>query len=752
MIALTDTQKAAIKSFARPIFYVVIVKGSAGNWSDGYSQHLYSQASLLDLIAYTATAYHTAPAATTRYFGDRMTKESIDEAGFSVDAEALGGLAQVGTMKFSIFDHGDHYASLGAAGIYYEGRTVKLYLAFSSTTDGTGDALLWQGIVREVERDYEACTVSFDCETLDVHYDVPAPRFTYPEGFIPEWLVGKPKPLVFGTVPRCPSIQVTAATDQYGPSYVFADVSVGSGGIYSISSPFIYDDGLKSACNGIAYVDQTLSPWVANLTAAMLSVSSVTDNDLHLIIHVPLGDYSAGGATTASITAAEYAKIVDDDAATYTDLTQGYGGSKTLYVKFPQMTSSISASNIAGTSIWRVYPAFKIATAHSSGATASSMTMRVAVFINNNKDLLDTSYRGTRRWIDFGASLSTIAYDIAEGDTSFAFSDDNGTPDYYPDRSLSTLAKYYLGFSLYNYSGGTASMRLYEVRGVTIYGQTDFPQGSALYASVVGYKDDSSGTISGTPNAALNVCTNIAAFIARYVTGAGTAVDFASFAAVRARRPLWRFGRAITETTTSDDLLSSVASEGHFFVWCDSTGKYRAFSADASAATPLRLSRSMAIRGGITSAKETPIRDIANDFTFRYNASPAGGYDGVLTCNATTSSDLLADSVALCSNAADRYTGGRSVSRSFESAWINEQATAVLWATRTIAALTRRRWIVEADLDLEACYLEPGDVVAFVPGEWPSLPSDIAAATFVVAGVKIQPSKDVVSIVLTETI
>lgn len=751
MITITEANRALMRTCSDPIFYVVITKSTAGNWPDGYSKHAYGN----------RTISHASPPATTRYFHNRMDKQSIRGVETTIDEKTGGGLAQVGILEFQVADDDNAYAALNAAGIYYEGRAVALYLAFKASASGAEDLLLWTGSIIEVERDPVGGTVTCRCEDTSVQNDKETPPNRYSSGTTdPEWVRGKPKQLVFGTHDACPGVRTTNISPlprggDCGPSYLFADPTIADG-IKDIYSPQVGSDGLVQATGGFATIVTAVSPFTIEVTNSKLYFANPDANGttIQVRMDIALGEFVKGGtyAPWWGVTDAEWARCVDDDDATYTPLRLAdWNFESAIPIKIPPINLAGDIPRISGTTP-------KIYVAHKINAWSSNATPQVyRVGFCADRDVAPMTDGPSLFFHDFatGTFLVPTIENTAAGSETIYFNSHAGTTG-----SLDTLQQLGQGYLFYGVAVPTAgagdgsNIDIYEARSLRVYADIEYPQERGLYATVLGYRDTFGGEVTGSAYGLIENPAHVASFICRTLSNAGASVQTTvDFQAVAAKRAGWKVGRFIDEAMQTNDLLDELGEMAGFWTWCDNQGRYRAFTADRVTAPTFTLGRGMIVGPSLRKAKQTPLRDVADSFKFRYKFNPViDELTETLECTATSSSASLgATYEAMCATAKERFCNGKDIPITLDAPWLRDEATAVLWAKRMIAWLTARRWAIEFDMDLESMFYELGDTFDFAPAQWPALAQDILASQFVITGTRPNPDKDTISITALQT-
>lgn len=751
MIPVTDANRALMRTCTDPCFYVVISKSTAGTWPDGSSRHFYG----------TRQIPHATPPGATKYYNNRMDKASIQGVETSIDERTGGGLAEVGVLEFRIADDDNAYAALNAAGIFYEGRAVALWLAFKSSTAGAEDLLLWTGSIIEVERDPVAGSVLVRCEDTSVQNDKETPPNKYMSGDTdPEWVRGKPKQLVFGTHDACPGVRITNISPlprggSAGPSYIFADPSIADG-IKDIYAPRVGDDGLVQATGGFATIVTAVSPFTIEVANGKLYFANPDANGttIQVLMDVILGEFVKGGTYEPwwGVTDAEWALCVDDDDASYTPLhLTDWNYESAIPIKIPPINLAGDIPRISG-STPKIYIAHKIDSWSSNGA---NQVYRVGFC--QDRDVAPWTGGPNLFFHDFatGTFLVKTSENTAIGSETIYFNTHAGTAG-----SLDTLQQLGQGYLFYGVgvptagAGDGANIDIFEARALRVYADIEYPEQRGLYATVLGYRDTFGGEVSGAGYALLENPAHVASFICRTLSNAGSSAQtILDFRAVAALRSGWKVGRVIDELQQTNDLLQELGDMAGFWIWTDNQGRYRAFTADRVTAPTFTLGRGMIVGTTIRKAKQTPLRDVANSFTFKYKYNPViDELAETLTCSATDSSASLgATYEALCAAAKERFCNGKDIPITLEAPWLRDEATAVLWAKRMITWLTTRRWAVEFDMDLESMYYELGDTFEFAVAQWPGLAPDIAASQFVITGARPNPDKDTISITALQT-
>lgn len=767
MIPQGAADAAAFAISKDAVFYVIIAKRTAGYWPGFHTTHLYAQ----------GVVPHTSRPSATRYIENRMDKDSISGVSIGVNPEDMGGIAKRGTLEFTFYDNDDWYSGLNAQGIYYENRGVTLWLAFQTTTAGSGDLKLWTGTIREVERDVKGGKIRCLCESIDVQYSKETPPNSWGATSLdPARAKGEPKALLFGAHELTPSFQLTSATDPatgdpggtHGPAYWFADPSL-SVGLHGVSGLEFGDAGLELATGGTAEI---LDSYVTLLGAGRVVMPYRTSNKLSIRFDIALGDFQKGG-TYAPSTSNWIAAVDDDDATAFILSSYVIGAASLVYpVKVPLIGLAGDIPVISGSQP-KVYLGYRIS-ASDSYSGGSPFPLKVSLFFAKNRNAKIWTISGSFPYTETAdpafhrKDLATPAspftetfYDAVHTAEAASFSTASASGgSAVPLTTLSDLSEGLLCVHVELQEGaGLAyqqNVRLYEIRGLRVYADVAYPSDAGIYVNARGYKDLSTSPdwITGTAGTLIENPAHIACWVARYLTNAGlTYTPRADFWAVSLKRNGWKCANLVTERMQTDDLLAEVARVGLFWVWCDYQGMYRCFTPDAVTAPTFTLRRESVVGGALTKARQTPLKDVATSFRFLYKKNPiTGAFDGTLTCDASTSSTSIgAASVALCASAQDRYTAGVVVPITLECDWIRDDATAAEWAKQQIKWRTRRNWLIEMDLDVTMAVVEPGDTFNFYPTQWPDLPAAVVGAQFVNVEVRVNPEKNTVSVTAMET-
>lgn len=753
MQTVSDADKAVMRTEENATFYVTVTKSTAGAWADGYAQHLFS----------IAPVSHGGGIASTRYFGDRMDKKSINNVSYAVDSREIGGISKIGTLEFTIADDDNLIYGLNASGIYYEGHSIGLWFYFKASSGGTADLLLWRGFVVEVDRDPVKKTTTMRCESHEKRYNKEAPPNIYESGAAtPAWLSGIRKQLVFGNHPLCPGVRVTNVTGaprggDKGPTIEFADASIADG-IFDIVNLEVGDNGLVEATGGSAAIDEAVSPYTADAATASIAFDTIPvpasgeSPTVGVVLLINAGEFVTGGADVPALTDEEWATMVDDDDDTYVDVTVTntwvVGGVALMPIKLPPITAPGSVTQAGGTA--KVYLAFRIMAWTHDGSPNPPEPANNYLRIHLAREKLAAGIGYFE--VPIGTEAVPILTSNILGSTGAPIVNASASEI----TSLTELGGAYMRVSQEArnaYTIASLTARIYEIRGLAVYATMDMPERDGFYAKVYGYKDDVAGTITGTTGDLIESIAHVCRFIATKLTTGPATADADSFNALDAARPAWDIARAISEKTDTDEMLNDLAAAGNFWLWVDRNGAYRAFTADAVAVPSFTLSRSMVVKGRISSAKLTPLEDVATSFTFRARPNTiADGYGITLNCSESAATYGIANSYkTLCADAKARYTGGVDVAVTVDCDWIRSTYTALLWAKRVILWRTRRRWIIEYEADLELLYVEMGDTFDLAPGQWSDLPPDISGAQFVVTGVGINTTKDIVTITAIQT-
>lgn len=768
MIAVSPYDYALFESSTTAVFYVAIAKGTSGSWPGSVTVHKYSQGAVP----------HTSKPSSHLYVEDRMKAAAIGGVSIGVDAMAIGAISKVGTLEFTISDNGDYLSGLQRSGVWYEGRAVQLWLAHTTSVMGSSDIRLWSGIVREVDRDIRAGTFTVRCESSDQSYNRETPPNSWPStAGVPSRARGKPKQLVFGEHDLVPTFQLTSASDPttgaaggtHGPAYSFGDPAIADG-LKGIGGIIFGDGGLALACGGTADIQGSYTGLIGQ---ALIVMPYNAGDKLGIAFDVPLGDFQKGG--TYATGASNWIAAVDDDEATATtvdtySLSSGGPGTNVYAVKLPIIGTSGDIPVISGTQP-KVYLGFLFTMTDLT--SYADIWTRASLFFAKDRNARCRAVAGSWPFTET-VDPSFHRLDLAlpaRPFTDFAIDEDHTaeTASFSSASAsggsaipLATLADLSEGLLLLdmNLAGAVASLtnrstaKLYEFRGVRVYADVDYPDDTGIYCHILGYQDDSSGTITTVAGSLIQNPAFIAAFIYRELSGAGAAkVNIDEFKAVGFDRPGWKCARVVDSRTSTDALVSELAELAAFFVWCDAGGIMRCFTADAVATPTATIHRRSVLRGGFIDAKLTPLADVATSFLFRYNFNPiTNNYDSTLTCDASTASASIGAAYsALCATAQEKYTAGVVVPVTIETEWIRDDFTAAEWAKLHIANRTSRKWVIKFAVDLTLAVLEPGDTLSFAIADWYDVPSDIICRQFVVAGVDPQPDSNTHEITAIET-
>lgn len=758
------------------VWYVKISRAILGVWEDGTAYHIYS-CGLLP---------HTNRQTFVRYIENRMTKGSIGPATSAVDAKKNGGVAAVGTFDFSIVDSGDWMQSLYDADISYERRPVGLYVSYVTSQDGSPeDMLVWSGFVKEIERNILNDSVRFMCETSDSSYSKQCPPNSWgtsTDMTDPQGGKAEPKQLVFGEHEMVPALMMGPATDltgveiggSHGPSYAIGDYGLGAGFKAIIGCAF-GDEGLIAATGGLANIVGGFTSYL-ELGRAVLSYQP--ESKLRIMFDVNITSYQTGGRY--AITGVNWFPIIDADSTTnvvvnnermdyYTGLDPyvGHNACWAVHAKLPYIGLSGDIPKISSavqfpkvylgysTKFTNTYPIDSFYDFYTMSASISFGRDRNEPVYGNSHPTLPFSFPA-RPFTD----VVNAASHTAETDYFNARAAVFGTGVDVPLETLGDLSGglIYISVSWHVDDPATAyisRMRVYAISGIRVYADVDYPSISGIFVDAQGYKDAASGTyvISGVPNQLLTNPSHIAAWIEMYCSNAGLSnVNITSFRSVASQLPAWEFAAVVNERTTVESVVSQVAEAAGFYIWCDSTGKMRAFSAATAGATTFVLGLNIVVGGTLVSAKETPLEDVCFDFKFHFRFNPVSGlYDDSLVVNsATQSSGMEAGLTTLCQQAIQRF-GGSISPRTIETDWIRSRATACLWAAKYVREHTSRHWIIVFDVDANMCRIEPGDTFTFEPGPWIGVAAIFRTSQYVVTGTAISPSDNTSRITAVQT-
>lgn len=751
MITMTEAQKIALRDSADPAFYVVLINVSGSTWPDSKIAHLFSQRAV----------DHSSPVGSYAYYEDRMTDKSIRGIKASFDPRKRGGIAQIGTLEFSISNHGNFFEGQEDLGVYYSGCEVLLSLNFETTTIG-GDIVLWYGVVREVERDVVNDQVVFTCEDIGVTFDKPVPPNSYnSDDSDPLGSRGTPVPLVFGRHEVAQGIKADTVTNQsgvndtYGAKYVFSDPDVYP--IVAINDPVFGDSGLVEATGGTATIDSAVTPYGVILADCAFYFSDFDLESVGIIADISMEGVLAvkGGTWPPGYTAddPQWLNMTDGNQSSYGTISvTASNDDEVFYVKVPSIGTAGDITMLSGNTP-KVYVGYKAATYFATSVPLYSHFL----VISDDRDAGSLSAHvpsgsGVYKYnLPIGSAGSYHTSSSVASDETVTFN------DYIPSTqwlsSLSALARSVIGFGLWGY-GYLTSIRCYEMIDLRVYATTSVPADSGIYADVSGFKDTGGGTYTGSASALIEEPADMAYFFVDNLMETTSLVDSASFTALRTSFSGWKFARQITERDDAYNILNSMASDAGFWVVIDALGFIKATTVQGSASDDFLLYPADVINGQIKSAKQSDIKDVVTDYLFKYKHNPIiDDYQETLHCKSSSSSTSIgATYEAICTTAKARYTANRDAYKEFEFPWVRDAATAALVAKQIISLLGVRRWTIEFESDLAMAYVELGDRFTMAAGLWPDLPSDLVSKQFVVSSVSIDPTKFRVKIKATEAI
>lgn len=752
-------------------WYVAIDKGATPAWADGTTRHVYS----------VGAVPHTAKPATVRYVEDRMALGAIGEASTVVDARKIGGIAAAGTMDFEIWDGDNALEALIGSGIYYDGRAVSLWVAYKSSATGSTDLQVWSGVIQEVERDPVDDSVLFRCQTSDARYSKECPPKTWGlvPGTDPSGAKGRPRQLVFGAHAMIPTFMMSPATDitgtylagNHGPSYAFADAAL-SVGLRSVSGAVFGDEGLIQATGGTAEILNTVSTILATGRVVMPYQIS---GKLGIRFDINFESFQKGG--NYEISGVDWTPIIDNNDATYISRNHKdgsfFGGGPTgtdVYwtanAKLPYISTAGTIQKISPSiQMPKIYLGYRVLfTATPTDAVWRPMSSSLAFWRDRNEPVTGSGnyyYAFTFPARPFTDNVQDAAYS-AQTIYFNGKSAASGSGVDIPLETLADLSGGLVGVQVsWKYEGNSGSpdvmnMKVCEMRGIRVYADVDYPTDAGVFVSAEGYKDTATSAdwLTGVAGALIENPAHVAAWLARYVSGAGVALTpRADFQAVAALRPGWRLASVVGERSTTNDVIGDVAEAARFYVWCDALGRYRAFTAGRVTRPTLELERGDVVGGALKDAKQTPLADVASSFLFLYSLNTiTGNYDKSLAVSPTSlPAGMAADLSAVCTAAAERYAGGSSVPITIETDWIRDDATAILWADAIVRWRASRRWVISFEVDAVLLVLEPGDTLSFATSQWLGIPAALVSRQYVVTGIEISPSKNRATITAVET-
>lgn len=752
MITMTEAQKIALRDSADPVFYVVLINVSGSTWPDSKIAHLFSQ----------RPVDHSSPVGNYAYYEDRMTDKSIRGIKASFDPRKRGGIAQIGTLEFSISNHGSFFEGQEDLGVYYSGCEVLLSLNFETTTV-SGDIILWYGVVREVERDVVNDQIIFTCEDLGVTFDKPVPPNSYnSDDSDPLGTRGAPIPLVFGRHEVAQGIKAesitnqTGVNDSYGPKYVFSDPGVYP--ILAINNPVFGDDGLVEATGGVATLDSAVTPYGISLADGAFYFTDVAPESIGIIADINLSGMLAvkGGTYPPGYTAddPQWLNVTDDNLSSYATISVTASlDDEVFYVKIPNITTAGSITMLSG-NVPKIYAGYKASTYFAT----SFPTETHYLMLSDSRDVgsysthIPAGNGAYNYFLPIGSAGSYYISSAAASDETVTFGD-YVPANQWASGGLSALGSALVGFGLWGY-GYLTRIRCYEAIDLRVYATVDTPTDSGIYADVSGFKDTGSGTYTGSASALIEEPADMAYFFVDKMMETTSLVDSASFTALRTSFSGWKFARQITKRDDAYKVLESMASDAGFWVVVDALGFIKATTVQGSMSDDFIIHPADVIDGQIKSAKQSDIKDVVTDYLFKYKHNPIiDDYQETLHCKSSSSSTSIgATYEAICTTAKARYTANRDAYKEFEFPWVRDAATAALVAKQIISLLGVRRWTIEFESDLAMAYVELGDRFTMAAGLWPDLPSDLVSEQFVVSSVSIDPTKFRVKIKATEAI
>lgn len=767
MLAIADAEAYHWTSSRSLVWYVAITNATA--WVDGTTRHLYGSRDIP----------HTSRPSTSRYIEDRMEIGAIGAASMQVDARNIGGIAALGSFDFEVVDSGDWYQSLVDLATYYDGRPVSLFIAYESTLAGATDLCVWSGIIREVERNPIAETLLFRCETSDARYSKECPPKTWgtTDGTDPSGAKGRPRQLVFGAHTMIPTFMMGPATDttgveiagNHGPSYAFADAAL-SVGLRTFVSAVFGDEGLIQATGGTATILSAVSGLLSQGRVVMPYQAS---GKLGIRFDVPLTSYQKGGHYEMS--GMIWDPILDDNDATYIYVNHKNGTFYaaiylfpiwTVAAKLPYITTSGTIQKVAAAPTFpKIYLGYRALFTATPSATMWPMSASISFWRDRDEPITGSGnyyYPFAFPARPFTDHAEDASY-AAEAVYFNAKSAPTGSGVDIPLETLSDLSGGLIGIQVsWDYQSDFGSpdvmnMKVCEMRGIRVYADVEYPTDAGVFVSAEGYKDTATSAdwLTGTAGALIENPAYVAAWLARYVSGAGVAkTPRASFSTVAAKRLAWRFASVVGERSTTDDVIQKVAETAAFHVWCDAAGNYRAFTTDRQTRATITLNPGDLVGGALKSAKQTPIADVATSFLFLYSLNTiTGNYDKSLALSdAALPAGMASDMSTVCAAAKTRYTAGVDVPITFENDWIRDNATALLWAEKTARWRAGRRWMLQFVVDALLVTLEPGDAIEFATAEWLAVPAAVLGKQYIVTGVEISPASNTVTVSAVEAI
>lgn len=711
--------------------------------------------------------------------------EWIDEIEHSVRGRDRGGMAEVGTAGFKVYNGTDNYDQiLRSNGYYFDGRRVEIYLTRKAETNYARAVPMFSGMIvdSKVAPDY----IEFRCETIERIYRAKTPPRQYHADDPTVWVAdqigksvaGKTIPAVFGHVDVAEGYTLSDTYDDgsvdAGRMVNFCDVSWGGGyGVGGVNDLLFGDAGLKEATGGTAWIDVAAgrSPWVIAGAGESAYFTNPRPTLLYCRMLVKMRSWLLHDPKFVGVTNHIYGcdnKVLGEayiPAATDSSTDPV----RCLMFKIPPIDTAGTVNGASGTCaaleayfVGCMYPEQDAAKWNADFVTGPYNWRAWGAFIDNGT-VVNGFGTYTPGWAN--ATLSSInnwphpadwEYYPLVGRAFFGYP----TATYYDD--LSDYSNGFFGVGVGTRDGATACGYLKCLEAALyLKFNVSWPT-TGIMADIDGYLDSSGGLYTGTANALVENPAHIMAFLWGEFSKAGDAnVDLVEALAVAAGyRAGWKFARQLKDAEDVDNVVGDVAQDALLWSWIDSRGKARVFpmtaphSADGGIdrARLYCLHKSQVVNGVLTKRELSPATDVKTNFKFRYHHSAAlGDYSATLFCRPDDSSDDFgATYEAKCVAAKARFTGGIEYDVEYEMPWICDDATAVAAAKAIVERDTVRRWDIEWEGDLGDVAWELGEPFFLDPTEFIDLPIDLLTTAFRVTGKRVSPDSCRIRFTATE--